>query len=227
MRVNEVFLSIQGEGLDAGRLCTFVRFTACNMRCTYCDTEYAFYEGDGRSQDELMETVAELGAPLVCLTGGEPMLQRDIHVFAQRLLDDGYEVSIETSGSLPLDRLPPEVVKVMDIKTPGALRGPESPENFAESAAFKSEHLDYGNLALLGPHDQAKFVLCDRADYEWALAFVAEHDLASRVEAVLFSPIHPGLDPSELARWLTEDKPSVRLNLQIHKVIWGPDKRGV
>jgi len=227
MRVNEMFLSIQGEGLDAGRLCTFVRFTACNMRCTYCDTEYAFYEGEGRSQDEIMEAVAGFGAPLVCLTGGEPMLQRDIHELAQRLLDAGYEVSIETSGTLPLDRLPAEVVKIMDIKTPGALRTPESPKNFAESAAFRSEHLELRNLDLLGPHDLAKFVLCDRADYEWALEFVAEHDLVSRVEAVLFSPIHPGLDPAELARWLTEDKPPVRLNLQIHKVIWGAETRGV
>ncbi|MBD90053.1 MAG: 7-carboxy-7-deazaguanine synthase [Deltaproteobacteria bacterium] len=227
MRLNEMFLSIQGEGLDAGRLCTFVRFTACNLRCTYCDTEYAFYEGRKRSQDDLLAAVAELGAPLVCLTGGEPMLQKDIHEFAQRLLDEGYEVSIETSGSLPLDRLPGAVVKIMDIKTPGALRKEGSPEDFANSEAFISEHLNYDNLALLGPTDQVKFVLCDRADYEWALDFVSEHSLPERVGAILFSPIDPGLPPADLASWLTEDKPPVRLNLQIHKVIWGHEVRGV
>jgi len=222
-----MFLSIQGEGLDAGRLCTFVRFTACNLRCTYCDTEYAFHEGKKKSQDELLAAVAEFGAPLVCLTGGEPMLQKDIHDFAQRLLDEGYEVSIETGGSLPLHRLPDDVVKVMDIKTPGALRKPGSPDDFATSEAFISEHLDYDNLALLGAKDQVKFVLCDRSDYEWALDFVSEHALPERVGTILFSPIDPGLSPSELVSWLTEDKPPVRLNLQLHKVIWGHDTRGV
>ena len=115
----------------------------------------------------------------------------------------------------------------MDIKTPGALRKPGSGDDFADSEAFRSEHLDQANLDLLESKDQVKFVLCDRGDYEWACRFVAEHDLANRVEAVLFSPIHPGLDPAVLAGWLTEDKPPVRLNLQIHKVIWGPDERGV
>jgi 7-carboxy-7-deazaguanine synthase len=227
MRLNEMFLSIQGEGLDAGRLCTFVRFTACNLRCTYCDTEYAFYEGEKRSQDELLAAVVEFGAPLVCLTGGEPMLQKDIHDFAKRLLDEGYEVSIETSGSLPLDLLPDAVVKVMDIKTPGALRKPGSPDDFATSQAFINEHLNYDNLSLMGPNDQIKFVLCDREDYEWALQFVSEHSLSERVAAVLFSPIDPGLAPADLAGWLTQDKPPVRLNLQIHKVIWGHEARGV
>jgi 7-carboxy-7-deazaguanine synthase len=197
------------------------------MRCTYCDTEYAFYEGKKRSQEELLAAVAEFGAPLVCLTGGEPMLQKDIDEFAKRLLDAGYEVSIETSGSLPLDRLPEAVVKVMDIKTPGALRKPDSPADFATSPGFIKEHLDYDNLALLGPKDQIKFVLCDRADYEWALDFVSQHALPDRVGAVLFSPIDPGLPPADLAGWLTEDKPPVRLNLQIHKVIWGHEVRGV
>lgn len=227
MRLNELFLSIQGEGLDAGRLCTFVRFTACHMRCTYCDTEYAFYEGEKRSQEELLAAVADFGAPLVCLTGGEPMLQKDIDLFAAQLLEAGYEVSIETSGSLPLERLPEAVVKIMDIKTPGALRKPGSPPDFATSPGFIQEHLHYENLELLGPRDQVKFVLCDRADYEWALAFVSEHALSERVGAVLFSPIDPGLPPADLAGWLTEDKPPVRLNLQIHKVIWGHEARGV
>ncbi len=227
MRLNEMFLSIQGEGLDAGRLCTFVRFSACNLRCTYCDTEYAFYEGTTRSQDELLAAVAEFGAPLVCLTGGEPMLQKDIHEFAQRLLDEGYEVSIETSGSIPLDRLPAAVVKIMDVKTPDALRKESSPEDFANSKAFLNHHLHYDNLSLLGPTDQVKFVLCSREDYVWALKFVSEHALPVRVGAILFSPIEPGLPPADLAAWLTEDKPPVRLNLQIHKVIWGHEMRGV
>lgn len=227
MRVNELFLSIQGEGLDVGRLCTFVRFTACNIRCGYCDTAYAFYEGDEWTLDQIVARVERLGAPMVCLTGGEPMLQEGITELMGRLLERGLHVVIETNGTIPLDDLPKAVVKVMDIKTPGALRRPESRPGFAHSPAFLQKHLLYSNLDTLDPTDQVKFVICDRADYDWALAFVDEHDLANRAEAVLFSPVTPGLDPTELVDWMKTDNPPARLNLQVHKTIWGVEAQGV
>jgi len=224
MRVNELFRSIQGEGLDAGRPCTFVRFTACNLRCTYCDTEYAFYEGSDVALDEVVTRVQEAGLEAVCLTGGEPLLQEDLPALMTRLLDLGHHVIVETGGSLPLDGVPDGVIKVVDIKTPGALQTDPSE---AGRTRFERQHFHYPNLALLAPTDQVKFVLCDRADYEWAVEFVATHGLADAVEAILFSPVHPGLDPSDLAAWMLEDQPPARLNLQLHKYIWGPNVRGV
>lgn len=227
MRVNEKFLSVQGEGLDAGRLCAFVRFTACNIRCGYCDTEYAFYEGADASQDEVVAWLEQTGVRLCCLTGGEPMLQPDLPELMERLLGLGYRVLLETNGVIPLGRVPEGVVRIVDVKTPGALRRPESPPDFATSRRFLKSHFHYPNLALLRPHDEVKFVLCGRADYDWARHFVAEHGLAERVQAVLFSPIHPGLDPAELVAWMREDRVPARLNLQIHKVIWGTEVHGV
>ena len=227
MRVNEIFLSIQGEGLDAGRLCTFVRFTACNIRCGYCDTAYAFYEGGEQSIPEILEQVSAAGAPMVCLTGGEPMLQQDLPQLAQALIDGGSHVVIETGGTLPLGTLPQAVVRVMDVKTPGALRGDVPHAEFAASKRFHRTHLHHPNLDILTAEDQVKFVLCDRDDYLWALAFTLEHELHDKVRAVLFSPVHPGLSPDELAAWIAEDRPPVRLNLQLHKYIWGADVRGV
>ncbi|MEZ4266673.1 MAG: 7-carboxy-7-deazaguanine synthase QueE [Myxococcota bacterium] len=227
MRVNEKFLSVQGEGLDAGRLCAFVRFTACNIRCGYCDTEYAFYEGADESQDDIVAWLDEGGVDLCCLTGGEPMLQPDIPELMERLLAKGYRVLLETNGVIPLGRVPEAVVRIVDIKTPGALRRPESPADFATSRRFLKSHFHYPNLELLRPHDEVKFVLCDRGDYEWALAFVAEHRLADRVGTVLFSPTHPGLPPSDLVAWMRDDRAPARLNLQLHKVIWGTEVRGV
>ncbi len=227
MRVNEKFLSVQGEGLDAGRLCAFVRFTACNIRCGYCDTEYAFYEGADESQDDIVAWLDEVGVKLCCLTGGEPMLQPDLPELMERLLAAGYRVLLETNGVIPLGRVPEQVVRIVDVKTPGALRRPESPADFATSRRFLKSHFHYPNLELLRPHDEVKFVLCDRADYDWALRFVAEHRLAERAGAVLFSPIHPGLAPSDLVAWMCEDRAPARLNLQLHKVIWGTEVRGV
>lgn len=228
MLVNERFVSIQGEGLDVGRLCAFLRFTACNIRCSYCDTPYAFHEGSEYALDDLVGWVHDTHAPMVCLTGGEPLLQPELPALAARLLVEDVDVVVETGGVLPIAPLPERSVKVMDVKTPGALRRPgEDPFEFAESRRFRRQHLHYRNLDELGPRDQVKFVLCDRADYDWARAFVTQHGLAERVSAVLFSPVHPGLDPRELVAWMTADQPPARLNLQVHKYVWGGEMPGV
>jgi 7-carboxy-7-deazaguanine synthase len=224
MRVNELFVSIQGEGLDAGLPCTFVRFTACNLRCTYCDTEYAFYEGGEVSLDDVVERVAAEGVDVVCLTGGEPLLQPDLPQLMQRLLDLEHRVIVETGGSLPLDKIPSGVIKVVDVKTPGALQTDPSEQG---RKRFERQHFHYPNLDLLTETDQLKFVLCDRADYEWALGFIDKHALVGRVAAILFSPVHPGLQPSDLSAWMLEDHAPARLNLQLHKYIWGAEVRGV
>lgn len=240
MRVNELFVSIQGEGLDAGRPCTFVRFTACNLRCTYCDTEYAFYEGDEVTLDDVVTRVRDAGVKAVCLTGGEPMLQPDLPLLMTQLLELGHHVIVETGGSLPLDTVPDGVVKVVDVKTPGALQTDPSEKG---RKRFDRQHFHYPNLELLAPTDQVKFVLCDRADYEWALDFVHTHGLTDKVAAILFSPVHraggpgaalsppfapeTGLAPSDLAAWMLEDHAPARLNLQLHKYIWGANARGV
>jgi 7-carboxy-7-deazaguanine synthase len=224
MRVNELFVSIQGEGLDAGLPCTFVRFTACNLRCTYCDTEYAFYTGDEVSLDAVVERVTTAGVDTVCLTGGEPLLQPDLPELMQRLLDLKHRVIVETGGSLPLDKIPAGVIKVVDVKTPGALQKDPSEQG---RKRFERLHFHYPILETLTDTDQIKFVLCDRVDYEWALEFIEKHRLAARVAAILFSPVHPGLQPSELSAWMLEDHAPARLNLQLHKYIWGADVRGV
>ena len=224
MQVNELFKSIQGEGLDAGLPFTFVRFTACNLRCTYCDTEYAFYEGEEVALDDVVERVLATKIDNVCLTGGEPLLQRDLPELMTRLLERGLHVVVETGGSLPLDAIPEAVVKVVDVKTPGALQSDPSERG---RKRFKRQHFHYPNLELLTHNDQVKFVLCDRADYEWALAFIDTYQLVDKVGAILFSPVHPGLPPEELSEWMVADQAPARLNLQLHKYIWGADVRGV
>ena len=221
VEVTEIFLSIQGEGTDAGRLCTFVRFTGCNVRCVYCDTDYAFYNGQDVSLDDIVEKVLDMGAPMVCLTGGEPMLQKEIVPLMGKLLDANLDVVLETNGVIPLQDVPEGVTKVMDVKTPRAFRSKEDGGQ-GQGAPF---HLP--NLDVLHTHDQVKFVLCDRSDYEWALEFVREHRLHERVNDVLFSPSQLELEPQRLVSWMTQDNPPVRLNLQLHKYIWGPDVRGV
>ena len=221
MEVTEIFLSIQGEGTDAGRLCAFVRFTGCNVRCGYCDTDYAFYNGVEIKRDEILARVQEMEAPMVCLTGGEPMLQKEIVPLMGELLAAGLDVALETNGIIPLEDVPQEVTKIVDVKTPGAFRRKDD-GGTGQGAPF---HLP--NLDTLTRRDQVKFVLCNREDYDWACAFVAEHSLDTRVSHVLFSPSHLELDPQRLVSWLTHDRPPVRLNLQLHKYIWGPDVRGV
>ncbi len=213
MRVTEIFHSIQGESSYAGQPCVFVRSTGCNLRCVWCDTEYAFYGGRDMSVDEILSEVGRIGGDclLVELTGGEPLLQHDIGDLARRLLESGYTVLCETSGSLPVDRVPPEVVKIVDLKPPGS--GEESSN-------------DWRNLAILDPdRDELKFVIAHREDYEWAARQVRERDLTRFV--VHLSPEFESQDPRELAEWVLADGLPVRVQLQVHKFIWEPSARGV
>ena len=210
MRVTEIFFSIQGEGTRAGRPCTFVRFTGCDLRCVYCDTAYAFHGGRELTREEILAEVARHPTRLVLLTGGEPTLQRELPDLARDLLARGYEVTVETHGQRPTDALPPEVVRILDVKTPGS-----------GEAATDLDWLDH-----LRPHDEVKFVVCDQADFLWSLEVVRGRGLEGRAH-VLFSPVWGQVAPSDLARWLLESGLDARLSLQVHKVIWGPDARGV
>lgn len=212
LTINEIFHSIQGESTHAGRPCVFVRLTACDLRCTWCDTPYAFTEGQKMSLDEVIARVESFGCDLVELTGGEPLLQKDVYPLMQRLLDGGRTVMVETGGHLSIADVPAPVIRIVDVKCPGS----------GESA---KNH--WPNLSLLAPHDEVKFVIRDRADYEFAREVVAANDLSGRTAAVLFSPVHAGLPSKDLAEWILEDRLRVRLQLQTHKYIWGADVRGV
>lgn len=210
--VHELYVSVQGESTHTGRPCAFVRLTACDLRCSWCDTPYAFTGGKKMSVDDVVAAVEQLRCPLVEITGGEPLLQADVIPLMQKLIAAGHEVLVETGGHLPIDKLPAEVVAIMDVKCPGS----------GEAAK-----MHWPNIAALRSHDEVKFVIKDRADYEYARTVVREHDLASKVEAVLFSPVHAALAPADLAKWLLEDHLPVRLQLQQHKYVWAPDARGV
>ena len=205
LRITEVFHSLQGEADTAGLPTVFVRLTGCPLRCRYCDTEYAFYGGEWWSVAAVLDRVASFDTPYVCVTGGEPLAQPNVATLMARLCDRGYRVSLETSGALDARSVDPRVVRVLDVKTPGS---GELERNFLP------------NLDALRPHDLLKFVLCDRADYEWARAFVVERDLAAHC-AVLFSPSHGQLEPRALAEWILADRLPVRLQLQLHKLLWG------
>jgi 7-carboxy-7-deazaguanine synthase len=211
MRITEIYASVQGETQYAGLPCTLVRTTGCDLRCTYCDSAFAFHGGRDMTLDEILAEVQRLGAPLVLLTGGEPMLQKELPALAARLLEGGYRVMIETSGSHALDSLPADVVRIVDIKTPGS----------GESHRMRWEALDG-----LRPRDAAKFVLTSEEDYRWAIDVIRERRLADRTE-VLLSPMHGRLAPDMLVSWMLRDRLPARLNLQIHKYIWSPDARGV
>jgi len=210
VQVTEIFFSIQGEGSRAGRPCVFVRFTGCDLRCVYCDTAYAFHGGRALSRAEILAEVARHPSRLVCLTGGEPMLQAELPELAQDLLDRGYEVAVETHGQLPLHALPPAAVRIADVKTPGS----------------GQVTTDLAYLEDLGSRDEVKFVICSEDDFRWSLDVIRSHGLEGRVE-VLLSPSHGEVDPRDLARWMLENGVQARLNLQIHKVLWGADARGV
>jgi 7-carboxy-7-deazaguanine synthase len=210
--VHEMYVSVQGESTHTGRPCAFVRLTACDLRCSWCDTPYAFTGGKKMSVDEVVAQVEKLRCPLVEITGGEPLLQADVIPLMERLIAAGHEVLVETGGHLPITKLPPEVVAIMDVKCPGS----------GEAAK-----MHWPNLDALRAHDEVKFVIKDRADYEYARTVVRDHDLASKTEAVLFSPVHGALAPAELAKWLLEDHLPVRLQLQQHKYVWDPQARGV
>jgi 7-carboxy-7-deazaguanine synthase len=228
MFITEIFKSIQGEGTRAGLPCIFVRLTGCNLRCTWCDTAYAFHGGQKVSLDEVMERVESLnrcpdgtaaGVSLVELTGGEPLLQEEIYPLAERLVAAAYTVMIETSGERFIGRLPKEVIKIVDVKCPDS----GEPDTF-----------DPRNLEELSANDEVKFVISSRKDYEFAREFSCEHRLTERVREVLFSPVHDdpngkwtGLEPRELVGWMLEDGLPVRLGLQLHKIVWDPAMRGV
>lgn len=212
LTVNEIFYSIQGESTHVGEPCVFVRLTACDLRCTWCDTEYAFGEGRKMSIDDVLAQVKTFGCPLVEVTGGEPLLQKNVYPLMERLLGEGYSVMLETGGHISIEQVPSAVVAVIDVKCP---------------ASGESGRNDWRNLDILRPHDEVKFVIQDRGDYEFAREVVNRHDLSRRCRAVLFSPVHGVLDPKDLAAWLLADRLPVRLQLQAHKYIWGPATRGV
>jgi len=210
MWITEIFHSIQGESSYAGWPCTFVRLTGCPLRCRWCDSEYTFYGGQKMTLDEVIARVQAYGCPLVEITGGEPLVQKEVYPLTERLCDLGYTVLIETSGSLPIHRLDRRVIRIMDIKCPGS--------GHAHSN-------DWENISDLRPADEVKFVILDRHDFEWALDVIRTYDLTRRAK-VLFSPVHGVLDPRRLAEWLLESRLRARLQLQLHKYIWGPDARG-
>ena len=212
LTINEIFYSIQGESTRAGEPCVFVRLTACDLRCTWCDTPYAFTEGHKLSVDRVLEEVADIDCALVEITGGEPLLQADVYPLMNALLAAGKTVMVETGGHVPMDRVPAAVIKVMDVKCPSS----------GESGRNRPE-----NLALLTSRDEVKFVIGDRGDYEFARDFARRHDLASKVHAILFSPVHGTGVVQPLAEWILADHLPVRFQFQVHKFIWAPERRGV
>ena len=207
LRITEIFLSLQGEARDAGWPTVFVRLTGCPLRCRYCDTAYAFHGGEWRDVDAIVAEVGRHGVRHVCVTGGEPLAQKRCIGLLERLCDAGFIVSLETSGALDIGAVDPRVSRVLDIKTPGS---GEEGRNL------------WSNMALLTAHDQVKFVICGRGDYEWARALVAEHAIHERCD-VLFSPSKSEVDPRELADWIVADRLPVRFQMQLHKILWNDE----
>jgi len=227
MQITEIYKSLQGESTYAGLPCVFVRLTGCNLRCSWCDSEYTFYGGRKLGLEQVVDEVKRLSPEggFVEITGGEPMLQeREVVPLMQRLLEEGYRVLLETSGERPLERVPASVIKIVDVKCPDS----------GEAGTFRME-----NLQALSPSDEVKFVLSTKADYEFAVDFVSQHQLATRVNAVLFSPAfrkdatgardssHCLIDPQQIAEWMIADNVPARLGLQLHKFIWDPAVKGV
>ncbi len=212
MRVNEIFYSIQGESTWAGRPCVFIRLTGCNLRCVWCDTEYAFYEGRQMAIAEVVAQARGYGCDLVEVTGGEPLLQKGVHALFAALLQEKRTVMVETSGERDLSPVDRRVIKIMDLKCPGS---------------GECERNRWSNLEALTPQDEVKLVLTDRRDYEWARDVIGERGLAGRVNAILLSPVFGRLEPAALAAWILEDRLPVRMQLQMHKQIWDPATRGV
>jgi 7-carboxy-7-deazaguanine synthase len=211
LKVNEIFHSIQGESTYAGRPCVFVRLTGCNLRCSYCDTEYAFYEGVTMSIEEILTQMRAWKTKLVEVTGGEPMMQPSVVGLMERLLEDGYEVMLETGGSLSLEAVPEPVIKIVDFKTP--------------SSGMEKKNL-WNILEQLASHDQIKFVVGDRMDFDWVMDRLGDYHLHERW-TVLLSPTYDVLTPDILAQWILEENLPVRMQIQMHKVIWDPNLRGV
>ena len=223
LRINEIFHSVQGESTWSGLPCVFVRLTGCPLRCSYCDTEYAFREGTRRTLSELLQEILDIDCDLVELTGGEPLAQKQVFPFMKALCDAGRTVLVETSNGVDIQECDPRVIRILDLKTPG-------------SGQVHRNRMS--NLEDLRPQDEVKFVLCDRADYEWARAQIIEHDLIKRCHSVLLSPTFqqqpgleiagcPSLEPRRVVEWMLEDGLRARLQLQMHKFIWDPSTRGV
>jgi 7-carboxy-7-deazaguanine synthase len=212
LTVNEIFHSIQGESTYVGEPCVFVRLTACDLRCSWCDTAYAFYEGQKMSIDDVLAAIERYGCATVEITGGEPLLQKDVYPLMERLLASGKRVLLETGGHRRIDAVPAGVIRIMDVKCPGSC---------------EASKMEWNNLQHLTRDDQVKFVIKDRADYEYARDVVARERLPERVGTVLFSPVHGVLAARDLAGWILADRLPVRLQLQAHKFIWSADTRGV
>ena len=212
LKINEIYLSVQGESTWAGLPCVFVRLTACDLRCSYCDTEYAFYEGTMRSLEDIFAEVLAFDCPLVEITGGEPLLQKNVLPLMTALCNADRTVLIETSGAHDISRIDPRVHRIMDLKTP---------------SSGESERNLYVNIAFLNRHDEVKFVIGTREDYEWSREQIERHGLAERVRAVLLSPVFGAIEPRQIVEWMLEDRLRARFQLQIHKLIWESRARGV
>jgi 7-carboxy-7-deazaguanine synthase len=212
LTINEIYHSIQGESTWAGERCVFVRLTFCNLRCNYCDTEYAFYEGKKMSLEEIVHRIEKFRSPLVEITGGEPLLQKNVLPLMSMLADAGYTVLLETSGAHDISNVDQRVHRIMDLKTPGS---GEADKNL------------WSNINHLTGRDEVKFVIGSREDYDWSCDKVRKFDLTKRCHAVLFSPIFGRIDPRQIVEWVLEDKLDVRFQLQMHKFIWAPSQRGV
>ena len=210
--INEIFYSVQGESTYAGRPCVFVRLTACDLRCSWCDTPYAFHEGSKRALDDVLQEVDGYRCDLVEVTGGEPLLQAAVYPLMNALLDRGKTVLLETGGHRSTARVPEPVVTIVDVKCPGS---------------GESHRVDWANLERLRPHDEVKFVIQDRVDYEYARDIIARYSLATRARAIHLSPVHGVLNPRTLSEWVLADALPVRVQLQLHKYIWEPSTRGV
>ncbi|MBU0473568.1 MAG: radical SAM protein [Bacteroidetes bacterium] len=211
LKINEIFYSIQGESTYAGERCVFVRLTGCNLRCTYCDTEYAFYDGEDLEIDSIIEKIESYNCNLVEITGGEPLLQSDVYPLMTKLCDDGFVVLLETSGSLSIENVDKRVIIILDFKTPSSKMDKKN---------------DFRNVDFLKTKDEVKFVLGSREDYDWAKGIIVKYKLNEKV-TILFSSVFGKIEHVELVNWILEDNLNVRYQLQMHKYIWDPNKTGV
>jgi 7-carboxy-7-deazaguanine synthase len=211
LKVNEIYFSIQGESSKAGLPCVFIRLTYCNLRCSYCDTEYAFYEGTERTIEEILSEVRKYECKLVEITGGEPLVQEDVHGLMKALADEGFEVMLETGGSLPINEVDKRVMIIMDLKCP--------------SSKMMMKNL-YQNIDFLKPNDEVKFVIGTPEDFDWSKEIISKYDLTNKC-CILFSVVFGKLEPVKLVNWILEDKLNVRYQLQMHKIIWHPETKGV